>query len=273
MDFSMFEKGGLTRGYWGYYLNRPGPDGLSHLQREEQERQKVWDKHDKIMEATIQRDIDSAPIPCIHNPECPGEECKASIEAKKTAEAKWKKTVATLEYKQEPAPRKLQENKGPSTLTSKSAAMALSQARPTSVAPKQKVPSTKPQFPSSVLSRRQKTPPPSNPSPMRHTAAAVNSKNTMGYSKGRAASAALRKTVLPKKELPTLEAPDQTLAPAIYIQRYGEPRLGSEMWFRCKSAGCFDSDEDEGLEDGLKGIIPESLLMDEEAERDFAFTW
>lgn len=54
----------------------------------------------------------------------------------------------------------------------------------------------------------------------------------------------------------------------VYIQRYGVPRLGSEMWFRCKSAGCFDEDAgDEGL--GDRGLMEEWVR--EEAEREFRF--
>lgn len=99
----------------------------------------------------------------------------------------------------------------------------------------------------------------------------------MGYSKGRAASATLHKTGLPKREVKTSsnEIPDTSLAPVEYIQRYGVPRLGSEMWIRCKTAGCFDEDEGPSLEEIFAGDHPYGLdtLLREEAEQDFQLTF
>ncbi|KAL9105213.1 MAG: hypothetical protein Q9187_008763, partial [Circinaria calcarea] len=95
---------------------------------------------------------------------------------------------------------------------------------------------------------------------------------TMGYSKGRAASANLRKTILPSKaDKSAPEVPDPTLAPAVYIQRFGIPPFGSEMWTRCQASGCFDEDEDEEWEERWRGGAGD--LLREEAERDFELTW
>lgn len=58
------------------------------------------------------------------------------------------------------------------------------------------------------------------------------------------------------------------LPPAIYIERYGVPSVGSDMWIRCKDAGCFDhhEHEEEGL-GGAGGALEDYFR--EEAERDF----
>ena len=72
----MFENGGLMRGAMDVFATRKGPDGLSHVEREEQRQQKVWDKLDRQTEAELLRNVESDPIPCFHDPECPGELCK-----------------------------------------------------------------------------------------------------------------------------------------------------------------------------------------------------
>ncbi len=64
---------------------------------------------------------------------------------------------------------------------------------------------------------------------------------------------------------------DPTLAPAVYIERYGVPIIGSAMWIRCKKAGCFDEpehDEEEQL-GNLKGANALEEFFREEAEREF----
>ena len=270
----MFKNGGLTRGCFDYYMNRPDEEGLSLAQREEQDRQKLLETIDMKYEAMMLRDIESSPVPCVHYPECPGEECKSTVANRKKAEEQYRKTMAVLCGKSLPAQKKPLVTKGPSTFSSKTAASALSQQKPLAK-PKSTAlaPALKSKLPSSLISGRKKTPPPTNPSPMRHTAAAVASRTTMGYSKGRATSANLRKTILPKKDGQSTRTPaaaDTTLAPAVYIQRYGVPPLGSEMWVRCKSYGCFD--EDDGK---LGDIFSQESPVDyfrEEAEQDFHFT-
>ena len=135
----------------------------------------------------------------------------------------------------------------------------------------------KPRFNTSLVARPKMTPAPTNPSPMRHNAAVAASKTTMGYSKGRATSVTLRKSVLPKKDVKTGsdEVPDTSLAPAEYIRRYGVPRLGSEMWIRCRAVGCFDENEGPSLEEVFAGDHPHGLdtLLREEAEQDFQLTF
>ena len=268
------------RGAWSHFMTREGPDGLSHAEREEQRRQKIYEIADRKEEALMQRDIDSMPIPCTHYPECPTETCKDTVEARKAAEEQYQKTIAAIEAETASATKKPLPSKGPSTVKSKVAAASLSlpkQSGPTlEVSSKRNNGPAKPRFTTSVVSRPKKTPAPTNPSPMRHNAAVAASKTTMGYSKGRAASATLRKSVLPEKEGRTgsNEVHETSLAPAEYIRRYGVPREESEMPAHCRAAGYFDEDKRPILEEIFAGDHPHGLdtLLREEAEQDFQLT-
>lgn len=105
-----------------------------------------------------------------------------------------------------------------------------------------------------------KTRAPSNPSSMRNTAAVVTSNTTVGYSKGRSVSSTLREK--------TAEQPSSssaTLSPETYMQLYGPPPLGSDMWSRCKAAGCFDSSDESVASQELEEPLP-TFEEDEEAE-------
>ncbi|KAJ5558733.1 hypothetical protein N7461_002705 [Penicillium sp. DV-2018c] len=95
-----------------------------------------------------------------------------------------------------------------------------------------------------ALASTQQTPAPervpSNPSSMRHTAASAGSRTTLGYSKGRSVSSTLReKNAQAQKPLSS-----EVLSPETYMQLYGPPPLDSEMWIRCKTAGCFDTPDE-----------------------------
>ena len=260
-------------------LHEPGWDGLSILERQEKEQAEKNDRNIRKDEAALLRDIESMPMPCFHSPDCPGEVCKDTLERTKAAEEKYRKTMAAIEAEEFPAWRKLLEKEGPTPLPSgilKPKASA-TVAKSTKKAP---TPSTKPLAPSAkahlmnanLTSRPKKTPIPSNPSPMRHNAALATSKTTMGYSKGRKASATLRKTVLRGKEN-AREIPDTSLAPAEYIARHGIPRVGTDIWFRCKRAGCLDEEEEEGPSfEELMGLDKEDEFLREAAEQDFVLT-
>lgn len=283
LDFSKFQNGGLTRGYMHHFATMVGDDGLNFYERKEQQRRKEQETADKIADAMLLRDFESTNIPCIHDPECIEIECTVNIENRRAAEEKYEKTMAELSTgakPMSPAAKKPVPSKGPSTINSKSAAAALSQLKPTAAVPAQKPSSKKPppfSKPSLVLSRPKRTPPPTNPSPMRHSAASAASKTTIGHSRGRIASAALKKNSIlppPSKDLapahPQSEAQQRALLPpAVYIERYGVPRVGSEMWIRCKDAGCFDPAEQHDEADGRGAGSALEDLWREEAERDF----
>lgn len=276
VDLSVFDNGGLMRGAMNYFATRKGDDGFSNLEREEQRQQKIWDRSNRKIEAQLLRDVHSMNVLCTHHLECPRGLCKDIMEAREAAEKQYQKSIAaidaeTLSDMKKPAPLSR-----PSTMKLKSAAAALSQTRVSAAAPKVSTkplaPSAKTRLSTSLVSRPKKSPAPTNPSSMRHTAAVAASKTTMGYAKGRSTSASLRTTILPKKDS---EVPDASLPPAEYISRYGVPRLGSEMWLASKRAGCFDDDEGQSLEEIFAGDHPHGLdaLLREEAEQDFQLTF
>ncbi|OOQ90828.1 hypothetical protein PEBR_02781 [Penicillium brasilianum] len=146
------------------------------------------------------------------------------------------------------------------TIRSREAAAALAAPRPSSApvrtvaVPKSRVASA-----ASVLMPQKKSRAPTNPSSMRSTAATVTSNSTVGYSKGRSVSSTLRETASAQKAA-TSEA---LLSPETFMQLYGKPPLDSEMWLRCKAAGCFD-EENVGYQE-LEEQLP-TFEEDEEAD-------
>ena len=141
--------------------------------------------------------------------------------------------IAQMKLKEMEEVEAIGERKIP-TIKSRSAAQAL--ALPTrTIQTRSKTGSApKPRFPS-ILGSRKPTPPTTNPSSMRHTAAVVNSKSTIGYSAGRKIASKMRVVT-------TKPATDDFLSPQKYIELYGEPAFGTDMWLRCKAAGCFDTE-------------------------------
>lgn len=96
---------------------------------------------------------------------------------------------------------------------------------------------------------------------MRSTAALVTSNTTVGFSKGRSVSATLRETASAQKAANT----EALLSPETYMQLYGMPPLDSEMWFRCKAAGCFDTAEESAAPQEFEEQLP---TFEEDAEED-----
>ncbi|KAG0161348.1 hypothetical protein PDIDSM_8882 [Penicillium digitatum] len=128
-----------------------------------------------------------------------------------------------------------------STLLARDAAAALAGPGPTSTPQVAQTP--KPRvalLASSLVMPQRHARVPSNPSSMRNTAASINSRTTVGYSKGRSVSSTLREKHPQTQKLPS----SQILSPETYIQLYGPPPLDSEMWTRCKAAGCFDTPDE-----------------------------
>lgn len=146
-----------------------------------------------------------------------------------------------------------------STLRSREAAAALATPRPSS-APGRHVAGPKSRIASaaSALMPQKTTRAPTNPSSMRSTASAVTSNTTVGYSKGRSVSSTVRETAAAQKAANT----EALLSPETYVQLYGMPPLDSEMWIRCKAAGCFDSVDETSQE--LEEHLP-TFEEDEEA--------
>lgn len=152
-----------------------------------------------------------------------------------------------------------------STLRSREAAAALAAPRPSSApgrrvaAPKSRIASAASALMPQQTTRAPTNRAPTNPSSMRSTASAVTSNTTVGYSKGRSVSSTIRDTAAVQKAAST----EALLSPETYVQLYGMPPLDSEMWIRCKAAGCFDS-ADEASEE-LEEQLP-TFEEDEEAD-------
>jgi hypothetical protein len=165
-------------------------------------------------------------------------------------------------------------SKGPATITSRKAASALSAApRVPHVVAKTTYNAMAPKTATSFLVRGKKTaaPAPINPSPMRHTAAAAASRSTIGYTKGRSASSVLKMRTggLPQSTSNLSDESDTTITPSSYAQNQGS-EVGNDDWRRLMFLGLFNTDED--LEPGLRGVLPDCLRKDEEAEVDFVMT-
>ena len=261
----------MTREYLQYFYNKPAADGLSFIQRQEME-DKVNDEiARKKLDALVERHMDSAPFPCIHEPDCPGSECKDMLEIRRKAEEKYQRTMALIEQPKATLPQHANSLKGPSTTLSRQAATALSQPNLVSTKASTKLSSAKARHPNSTISSRQKTRNPSNPSPMQSTAAAVTSRNTVGYSKGRVTSNVIRNTTTTKglKTLPKNEILDKSLAPTAYTERYGGPKLVSSIPIYGKHTGY---SEDDSGSDEVRAAERLEALFREDAEEDFEFT-
>ncbi|KAF7718347.1 Uncharacterized protein PECH_001058 [Penicillium ucsense] len=140
-----------------------------------------------------------------------------------------------------------------STLRSREAAAALAMPRP-STAPGRPiaVPKSRMVSAASSLLSQQNPRAPTNPSSMRNAAAAATSNTTVGYSKGRSVSSTLRETATARRAA----SAETLLSPETYIQLYGMPPLDSDMWIRCKAAGCFDAPEESTSSQELDSELP-----------------
>ncbi|KAL8851754.1 MAG: hypothetical protein Q9221_003364 [Calogaya cf. arnoldii] len=273
LDVSAFQGPHPLAGAFEHFANQPDAEGLSYFQRQEKEEKLTNEYLDIKGEAEIQLAIDSEPMSCMCDPECWGDECKQNAIRKKEAQEAYKKTMAALEQMIHGPSKKPTKARGPTMGTSKAAATALSNTKLpvlTAKPPQKSIAPVKRSMP--IMSRNKKTPPPTNPSGMRHAAAVAASKTTMGYSKGRATSATMRKSVLPGKENQVPEVvPDYSLPPGAFIKRYGVPRYGSEKWLECKIAGCFDEDYTEDLGESVTAENDDAVAeyFRKEAEKDF----
>jgi len=166
-------------------------------------------------------------------------------------------------------------SKGPATITSRKAASALSVAQKAPLAAAKTTNNAlAPKTATSFLVRGKKTAvtAPINPSAMRHTAAAAASRSTIGYTKGRSASSVLkmRPGGLARSTSNLSDGSDTTITPSSYAQNQGS-EVGNDDWRRLMFLGLFDTD-DEDLEPGLRGALPDYLRKDEDAEEDFVMT-
>lgn len=153
-------------------------------------------------------------------------------------------------------------SKGPTTLTSRRAASALSVAPKSTIAsPKTSKPVSKPAM--SFLGRSRQIPVfiPADISELSHGAAAVASKSTIGYSKGRSALNALQKRDggLTRSVSNLSQASDTTITPARFAEQENEDLR------RLDFLRAFDA-EDEELDSGLRGALPVCLGEEDDDE-------
>lgn len=221
-----------------YGRREVGPDGLTEKQRKLQEESV---KADKMADEMIMKQLDSIRL--------------SELSEEETTEAP----------KPQPQAARVKTSAGSrptrniSTPRSREAAAALAGNR-SNVGPARTPAAPKPRIASALLPKK-KTRTPTNPSSMRNTAAAATSKTTVGYTKGRCVSATLREHQVKPKKSPS---PQSSLSPETYMRLYGPPPLGSEMWFRCKAAGCLDDTD--------KNVEPEDLLAEDEEAENFQLT-
>lgn len=220
-----------------YGKQEVGPDGLTQKQRKFKEDSA---KADKMADEMIMKQLDSVKLS-----EPSDDEATAVPEPQPTTARAKTSSTSTRPARNIP------------TLRSREAATALAGTGMTA-APARTTAAPKPRVASSLLMPKKKTRAPTNPSSMRNTAAAVTSNTTVGYSKGRNVSSTLRDQQAEQKKPSETQS---TLSPATYMQLYGPPPLGSEMWSRCKAAGCVDDQEDREREE----LLP-TFAEDEEAE-------
>ena len=239
------------RGMFDVYHNPVDENGKTRLERQHEE---AYAKSSKAADERIlkmlEEDWTVGDVP----------ETFCHTKKKQPVEAKPKASEPT----KKPA---LISNKGPTTIASRKAASALSVApKSASAAPKATVPKSTTSF----LSRAKPAPAlaPANTSTMRHVSAAAASRSTLGYTKGRSASSVLQKREggFQRSTSNVSQASDTTITPARFAQKEADP--DSEEWRRLKFLEAFNVDDEE-IEPGLRGLLPESLRRAEEEDEEF----
>ncbi|KAE8152552.1 hypothetical protein BDV25DRAFT_150835 [Aspergillus avenaceus] len=214
-----------------------GPDGLTKRERKMQEDSIA---HDKMIDDMILKQVESIGF-------------EDDGESEQQAEP-----VERPQHRYETRSTRKYASKV-STIRARDAATALSGAertpRPRSVS----IPKPKPRVTSALFSSRKPRDPP-NPSSMQHTAAAANSRTTLGYTKGRDVSSKLHG----KGPTPTeFSAPKGILAPDTYLQPFGTPPLDTDM-------GHFAHEDDDELMANVEDMLP--VYEEDEEALNFQLT-
>lgn len=256
----------LMRGWTDQYNNPLDENGVSRREKEFEEKlaKALKAGDERILRAVEEDDWSVADVP-------------------ETFQHLRKKGQEGLRNTKAPEPAKkftAKGNKGPATLALRNAATALSVVPKPAAAPFM-MNKPKPKPATSFLARGKKEIAPPPTSTMRHTAATAASKSTIGYTKGRSASSIVNRgtghvsnifnnpNTLPRSTSNLSEDSDVTITPARFAQKKAE--VGSEEWNRLKFLGAFEPD-DEDLEPGLRGALPECLRRDDEEEEEFVMT-
>jgi hypothetical protein len=253
-DFPQFKGQNIARGWDTLYEDYTiGEDGLTRKEREQKEEQVAFDKR---MDAIIQAQFDNVELLGINVRQFPDEPCAEEIS---------RAILGDRTEKQKQAKPKTET--GVLTIKSRNAAAALSQQRKPTVPANPKIRTqARIGFPS-IPNLQKKSTAPNNSSSMRHAAATAGSKTTLGYSKGRTVRSTMREK--PSKSDTNQPRCKDILSPAAYMELHGTPPFGSEMWSRCKAAGCFDTDLGE-TEDYQKALL--HCFEEDELAQNFQLT-
>ena len=247
LNYDALKPGNLTRGIYQTYHNQADENMLTRMDRE--------------YEASYQKSAK-----------------EADVRIKKMMEEEWtigdvpetfrhlKKKQQVVKHCAKPVEPKCAppSNKGPATIDSRKAASALSVAPKSTIVP---LKTSKPKPATSFISR----PKPASFVPTDNTMIAVAaSRSTIGYTKGRNASTALKREGGMTRSVSNLsQGSDTTITPARFAEKETGP--GSEEWRRLKFLDAFDVD-DETLEPALGGALPQCLRRDDEDDEEFVMT-
>lgn len=253
LNYDVIKPGNLMRGIYDTYHNQIDENGLTKMEREHAEgyKKSARETDEKVLKM-LEEEWTVGDVP-------------------ETFQNLNKKQPRTMEPAKKIGKVPQLTSRAPGTIASKKAASALSVApKSAAVPPKTSRPATKPI--TSLLSRSKPiAPPPVDRSSTRHTTAAAASRSTLGYTKGRSASGALHKREggMTRSISNLSQGSDTTITPARFAEN--ETGLGSDDLRRLKFLGAFDVDDEE-VEPGLRGVLPECLRKSEEDEEEFVMT-
>jgi hypothetical protein len=236
-EYPQFKNGNMTRGWYGTYLDPLDDDGKTGFERREEALNK---RADEALDRELERMLDEMPLYGINVPEYPGAETIMEANAKREAEEQQRKAGAAIKAVAA-RPAVSSSRRLPLVTRGKAPAVQPKTIRHVATATKPTVsfPSRKPSVP--VVARKGPSPTESyRTSPMRQAVATAASRTTIGYSKGRVASGAVRPTVMQKmissNVPPSSEAPmgGQSMESAKWMMTYkGAPPLyTTEEWER-----------------------------------------
>lgn len=247
LNYDALQPGNLMRGIYQTYYNPVDENGLTRQDREhEVAYQKAAKEADEKIMKMMEEDWTVGDVP----------ETFHHLKKKQPV----LKDTKPVENKLAPL-----SSKGPATIASRKAAIALSVAPKSTVVPPK---ASKPKPATSFLS----CPKPVSPaSTSNSVVGAAASRSTIGYTKGRNASTALKKRDggMTRSVSNLSQSSDKTITPARFAEKGSG--LGSEKWRRLKFLGAFDVDE-EDTEPGLRGALPECLRRDDEDDEEFVMT-
>lgn len=269
LNLSPLKPGNLMRGRYSHFHNKLDKNGLTRLERELEESYiKSANEADERFLKTLEEEEWTV-----------GDVPETFRHLRKKKQDQQIPLVADQPKRAIPV-----QNRAPATIASRSAASALSVVPKTSIT-QPRVTQPNPKRAVSFLSRPKPRPAPlatTNPPTLRNTASTAASRSTIGYSKGRSASGALQKKdetvragTLQKRTGGMMrsvsnmsQGSDTTITPARFVQKQGAE---DEEWKkRLAFLSAFDV-EDEDLEPGLRGTLPECMRNDEDDE-EFVLT-